>query len=155
MAAPGENRPRESRPGGLGSRGLRQLDDRAEYEDEDQELRKTHWRVGAWRQDSITRRHVTVYDGLSLLWLASLVYVARSGESYRPTRDGGSTYAIGAVLRVRCPAPLLLIAAIYFRLDDASLSATNRRGWCVCFLLLAILTYIGAPYAFGKVTFLH
>ncbi len=155
MATPETNRARESRPGELGSRGLLKLDDLPEYEDEDEELRKMDWRVRAWRQDSITRRHVTVYYVLALLWLAFLVYVAHSGESYRPMRDGGAMVATGAGLWVQCLAPLFLIVAIYFRLDEASLSVTNRRGWCVCFFLLAMVTYIGAPYAFGKVTFLH
>jgi hypothetical protein len=133
MGRPEPDRRRESRPADLGSRILLNLDDLPEYEDEDEELRKMNWRVRATRQDSLTRRFVTLCYVLALLWLAFELRIAWVGESYRPLRSGTTMVVTGTALWVQCLAPVFVVAFIFFRFDEASLRFVNRRGWAACF----------------------
>ena len=61
----------------------------------------------------------------------------------------------GAALWVECLAPLFGIAAVFFRLDPASLGVAKRRTWSLVFMLLCGATYILAPHLFGKMTYLR
>ena len=146
---------RKPSPARVGSRGFSKDSEPPEYEDEDEELRKMDWRVRAYRQDSLTRLHVTVYYAIALGWLVFLLRLAWSGESYSHMRSGGSAYATGAGLWVQCLAPVFIIVALFFRFDQASLGVAHRRGWGVGFGILGIATYIVAPTLFGTVSYLH
>jgi len=50
---------------------------------------------------------------------------------------------------------VFLLAGIFFRLDQASLSVPNRRWWGFAFIVLCMATYVLAPDLFGKVTYMH
>ena len=147
--------PRKPSLGSDRPRGFSADSEPPEYEDEDEELRKMDWRVRAYRHDSITRRHITLYYAMGLAWLAFLLHTAWTGESYSTMRDGGVAYATGAGLWVQCLAPVFVIAGVFLRFDQASLAVSNRRGWGVGLGFLGVAIYIAAPHLFGKVTFLH
>jgi hypothetical protein len=147
--------PSKPRPGNAGSRGFSKDSEPPEYEDEDEELRKMDWRVRAYRQDSITRRHITLYYVIALVWLVFLLHDAWIGESYTRMRNGGAAYATGAGLWVQCLAPVFIVAGLFLRFDQASLDVSNRRWWGGGFGILGVTTYIVSPYWFGTVTFLH
>lgn len=105
--------------------------------------------------ESLSRRAVLLFYAAMLVWLAVQVRAWWVGESYSPMKGGGSMLTTGPALWVACLAPLFAIAAVFFRLDPASLGIAYRRGWSLVFMLLAAATYILAPHQFGKVTYLH
>jgi hypothetical protein len=112
-------------------------------------------RVQARYPETLSRLGVTVFYAALLVWLGLRLRGVWVGESYSPMRNGGSMLTTGAALWVECLAPLLCIAAIFFRFDKASLRVPSRRGWSVLCGLLGIVIYILAPHVFGNVTFLH
>jgi hypothetical protein len=104
---------------------------------------------------SLPRPAVLLFYAGLLVWLGVLLRAFWVGESYTPMRSGGSMLTTGAALWVECLAPLFAMAAVFFRLDAASLGIASRRAWSVLFMLLCAATYVLAPHLFGKVTFLH
>jgi hypothetical protein len=62
--------PRKPIPGTNCVRGFSKDGEPSEYEDEDEALRKKDWRVRAFRHDSITRSHITIYYVIGLVWVA-------------------------------------------------------------------------------------
>jgi len=105
--------------------------------------------------ESLPRLGVLLFYAAMLVWLGVDLRAFWVGESYSSMRSGGTMLTTGAALWVECLAPLFGMAAVFFRLDPASLGIANRRAWCVVFMLLCGATYVVAPYLFGKVTFLH
>ena len=118
-------------------------------------LREIERRQQARDPDSVSRLAVSVYYAAMLVWLAVLLRAAWVGESYSTMRNGHSMFTVGPALWVQCLGPIFCMAAIFFRLDEASLRFRNRRGWALLCLLFGAIIYIVAPYWFGKVTFLR
>jgi hypothetical protein len=105
--------------------------------------------------ESLPRVAVLLFYAALLVWLGVQLRAFWVGESYSPMRSGGTMLTTGAALWVECLAPPFGMAAVFFRLDAASLGIANRRGWSLVFMLLCGATYVLAPRLFGKVTFLH
>lgn len=124
-------------------------------EEEQEASREIKRRQQARQVESLSRLAILPFYAALLIWLAVLLHGVWVGESYSPMRSGGSMLTTGAALWIQCLAPFFFMAAIYFRLDEASLGVRNRRGWFLFFMLLGSVTYITAPHLFGKVTFLH
>ncbi len=109
----------------------------------------------AGQVQSLPRLAVTFFYAGLFVWLGVLLRAVAVGESYSPMRSGGSMLTTGAALWIQCLAPIFFMAAVFFRLDGASLRVRNRRAWFFFFMLLGSVTYVLAPHLFGKVTFLH
>ena len=124
-------------------------------EEEEAARRIIEQRRQARNPESLPRLGVMVFYAALGVWLAVDVRAFWVGESYSTMRNGGSMVTTGSALWVECLAPLFGMAAVYFRLDAASLGVANRRVWSGVFMLLCGATYVLAPHLFGKVTFLH
>jgi len=105
--------------------------------------------------ESLPRLQVLPFYAVLLVWLGVQLHGWWVGESYSPMRTGSTMLTTGAALWVECLAPLFGIAAVFFRLDPASLGVANRRAWSLVFMLLCGATYVLAPHLFGKVTYLR
>jgi hypothetical protein len=124
-------------------------------EEEREASREIKQRQQARQVESLSRLAITPFYAALLVWLVVLLHGVWVGESYSPMRSGGSMLTTGAALWIQCLAPFLCMAAIFFRFDEASLGARNRRGWSLLFGLLGIVIYVTAPHLFGKMTILH
>jgi fatty acid desaturase len=124
-------------------------------DERDEASRDIKLRQQARQVESLPRLAVTLFYVALLVWLAVLLHGVRAGESYSPMRSGSVMVTTGAALWVQCLAPFFFMAAIFFRLDTASLGVRSRRAWFVIFFFLGAMTYVLAPHVFGKVTFLH